>query len=106
MIPAMIGLCASRQRSLSSVLKNQAMVAARKKAAISTSARTGSAMLQEVAAGALDVLPDLVGELERGAELVLAPKQSVEVEAHRIAVDVRVEVENVALDRGRVIFVE
>src|SRR5688572_18023756 len=82
------------------------MVAARKKAAISTSARTGSAMLQEVAAGALDVLPDLIRELQRGAELMLAPKQSVEVEAHRVAVNVRVEIQDVALDGGRVILVE
>src|SRR5688572_14528080 len=77
-----------------------------RKAAISTSARTGSAMQQEVTAGALDVLPDLIGQLQRGSELLLAPQQSVEVEAHRVAVDVGVEVEDVALDRRRVVFVQ
>src|SRR5436305_5558102 len=63
-------------------------------------------MPQEVAARALDVVADLPRQLDGGAELLLAPQQGVEEEPHRVAVDVGIEVEDVALDGDRVILVE
>src|ERR1043165_4617894 len=63
-------------------------------------------MPPEVAARALDVVADLPRQLDRGAELLLAAQQRVEVEPHGVAVDVGVEVEDVALDRDRVVLVE
>src|ERR1043165_5560842 len=63
-------------------------------------------MNEEPAAGAIDVVADLIRELQRRAELLFAPEERVEVEPHRVPVDVRVEVEDVALDRSRVVFVE
>src|SRR3954447_1536732 len=63
-------------------------------------------MAQEVPARALDVVADLPRQLDRGAELLLAAQQLVEEEPHRVAVDVRVEVEDVALDRDRVVLVQ
>src|ERR1044071_6977704 len=63
-------------------------------------------MFQKVLARPRDVLANLVGELERGAELLFAPQELVEVEAHGVAVDIGVEVEDVALDGDRIVFVE
>src|SRR5205807_10666968 len=63
-------------------------------------------MAKEVAPRPLDVQADLVGQLQRGAELLLAPQQLVEVEPHGVSVDVRIEVEDVALDGGGVVLVE
>src|SRR5437016_5267008 len=63
-------------------------------------------MAQEVAARALDVVADLPRQLHRGAELLLAPQQGVEVEPHGVAVDVGVEVEDVTLDRDPVVLVK
>src|ERR1051326_749174 len=63
-------------------------------------------MVEKPAARAIDVVADLIRQLQRGAELLFAPEERVEIEPHRIAVDVGVEVENVALDGRRVVFVE
>src|SRR5438309_1995781 len=63
-------------------------------------------MKEEPPAGAIDVAANLVRQLQRRAELLLAAEERVEVEPDRLAVDVRVEVEDVALDGRRVIFVE
>src|SRR5437763_1418131 len=63
-------------------------------------------MPQEVAARALDVVADLPRQLDGGAELLLAPQQGVEEEPHRVAVDVGVEVEDMALDGDGVVLVE
>src|SRR3954464_10691791 len=63
-------------------------------------------MPEEVPPRPLDVHPDLVRQLERRTELLLAPQQLVEVETDGIAVDVRIEIEDVALDRDGVVFVE
>src|ERR1044072_3803219 len=61
---------------------------------------------QEVASRALDVVADLIGQLQRRPELLLAPHQLVEVEAHAVVVDVGVEVEDVALDGDGVVLVQ
>src|SRR5258706_10653035 len=63
-------------------------------------------MAKEVAPRPLDVQADLVGQLQGGAELLLAPQQLVEVQPHRVTVDVRIEVEDVALDGRGVVLVE
>src|SRR5437667_4614454 len=63
-------------------------------------------MPEEVAAGALDVEPDLVRQLQCRTELLLAAEELVEVQPHRVAVDVGVEVEDVALDGDGVVLVE
>src|SRR5258705_11179837 len=54
----------------------------------------------------LDVLPYLIGQLHRRAKLFLAPDQLVEEQPDVVVIDVGVEVEDVALDGGRVVFVE
>src|SRR5947208_10492710 len=54
----------------------------------------------------IDVLSDLVRQFHRRAELLLAANELVEVEAYRIAVDVGVEVEDVALDGDGVVLVQ
>src|SRR5438105_3322502 len=54
----------------------------------------------------LDVGANLIGQLHRRAELSLAANELVKVNAHRIVVDVRVEVEDVALDGDGVVFVQ
>src|SRR5436309_12513764 len=63
-------------------------------------------MNEKPAARALDVVADLIRQLQRGTKLLFAPEQGVKVEPHRVVVDVRVEVEDVALDRRRIIFVK
>src|SRR6476619_2090382 len=54
----------------------------------------------------LDVRTDLIAELECRAELLFASKKAVEVQPDRVAVDVRIEVQDVALDRRREVFVK
>jgi len=63
-------------------------------------------MLCEIPSGAVDVKMNLVVELERRSELPLAPQQLVEIKPHDVAVHVRLEIENVTLDRNRVILVQ
>src|SRR5256885_10671495 len=63
-------------------------------------------MPQEVLPRPLDVVTDLVRQLQRRAELLLAPQELVEVEAHGVAIDVGVEVEDVALDGHGVVLVQ
>src|SRR5688572_26621725 len=63
-------------------------------------------MPEEVTARPLDVLADLVGELQCRAELLLAAEETMKVDADRVAIHVRVEVDDVALDRRRVVLIE
>src|SRR5262249_37789204 len=63
-------------------------------------------MPREVAARLFNVLSYLVGQLQRGAELFLAPDQLVEVKPHGVVVDVGVEVEDVTLDGDGVVLVQ
>src|SRR5215212_2771580 len=97
--PATSGVLASRHSSPLSDLNQCAAAVARRKA---PRTMRGNSMLpirrgrlhevvpQKVQARAFDVLADLVRQLQRRAELLLAPQQAVEVEAHGVAVDVRV----------------
>src|SRR5947208_3247640 len=52
----------------------------------------------------VDVLVDLIVQLEGRAELSLAPQQLMKIQPHDIAVDVGIEVEDVALDRHSIVF--
>src|SRR3954463_16392850 len=63
-------------------------------------------MPQKVSPRGLDVHADLIGQFEGGLELLFAPEQAVEVEPHRVAVDVGVEVEDGALDGDGIVFIE
>src|SRR4029077_12552413 len=63
-------------------------------------------MPREIPSRPIDIQPDLVRQLERRAELLLASQQLVEVHAHGIAVDIGIEVEDVALDRDPVVLVQ
>src|SRR5579859_262599 len=54
----------------------------------------------------LDVVANLIRQLQRRSELLLAPQQLVKVHAYVVVVDIRIEIEDVALDRNRVILVE
>src|SRR6202011_2422170 len=63
-------------------------------------------MPREILPRSLDVHMDLMVQLERRAELLFAPQKMMEVEPDHIAVDVGIEVEDVALDGQRVILVQ
>src|SRR5256885_2385085 len=54
----------------------------------------------------LDIGVDLMVEFQRRAELLLAAQKLMKVEPHDVAVNIRVEIEDVALDGQRVILVE
>src|SRR5260370_1178419 len=63
-------------------------------------------MPQEVLPRALNVGTNLIRQLDRRSEMLLAQEQGVEVESHRVDIDVRVEVEDMALDGDGVILVQ
>src|SRR2546428_9972178 len=54
----------------------------------------------------LDVRVNLSVQLERRAELLLGPQKLMEVEPDHIAVNIRIEIKDVTLDRQRVILIE
>src|SRR5581483_7420296 len=135
-IPAASGVRHDAQKRPSRVLKNQTMASATKAEATRTRATTGSVIQAsgvrgrvsgmggrtrscldsdlrkanrvpgEIPSRSFDVKVNLVVQLQRRAELLLAPQQLVEVEPHDVAVDVGVEIEDVALDGQGVIFVQ
>src|SRR5436305_5305903 len=63
-------------------------------------------MPREIPSRPVDVDMDLMVQLERRAELLLTPEQMMKIEADRVAVDIRIEVEDVTLDCQRVILVQ
>src|SRR5437879_1840571 len=90
--PAATGFRQACHRSASSVLKKWTSARTARKARRMTIVARGSDMSdgvpQEIPARGLDVGANLIGQLQRRAELLLAPDQLVEVEPHGLVVDV------------------
>src|SRR5256885_10825121 len=59
----------------------------------------------EVPSRPVDVGVNLIVQLDRRSELLLAPQQVMKEETDHLTVDVGIEVEDVTLDRERVVFV-
>src|SRR5262245_66185734 len=97
-------------KSASRVLKKWTSDSARRNANSVRSVKLGSVkcirMSPEVCTRRFDVLSDLVGQLQRRPELLFPPDQLMKIQPHRVAVDVGVKVEDVALNRRCVVLIQ